>query len=382
MATPSTSSVVLTHLWPEISQGEWLRGKDHYSGYSSYMHEELSVLMNDQNADFFALNQSSQIALLIGKLRSETQDITRPHALHIARSILPPRTQSSDERLMRSVDAAVRIWLTIDISSLDLHRLGMLTWHSTRTLSDIITSHFNSLETEPQRGVKPDTQQLQIDPESITADYLIKYHGYSLLWTNNLALHLTIDWKHRTITVYEHKIVLYNHLRFSTANHIIPDTILEEAIDTLNLLFPSQNDSTKRLLTKHKKPFYGLGFCNRSRKLNISDYSVWRSRVADLVFISKGPPVGIQQLRLDRTGENLLQFATFWIATAVGIFTLASIALGVASVVYSVKAYDIGQKQYQVAVWQFCLDLAQASEDVRRGNNRWGELCFDNNGGV
>lgn len=69
-----------------------------------------------------------------------------------------------------------------------------------------------------------------------------------------------------------------------------------------------------------------------------------------------------------------MQFATFWIATAVGIYTLASIALGVASVVYAVKAYDMGLKQYQVAVWQFCLDLEQAS-DV--GNRRWREFCYD-----
>ncbi|KAK4171870.1 hypothetical protein QBC36DRAFT_294930, partial [Triangularia setosa] len=152
--------------------------------------------------------------------------------------------------------------------------------------------------------------------------------------------------KHRTITVYEHKIVLYNHLRFSTASSFIPDSVLEEAIDTLNLPFLSQNDSPKRLLAKHKKLFYGLGFCNRPCKFSISDYSVWRSRITDLVFISKGAPVGIQQLWLDRTAENLLQFATFWIATAIGIFTLASITLGVASVVYAVKSYDNGLKQY------------------------------------
>lgn len=87
----------------------------------------------------------------------------------------------------------------------------------------------------------------------------------------------------------------------------------------------------------------------------------------------------IQQLRMDRARENLLQFATFWIATAVGIYTLASIALGVASVVYAVKAYDMGLKQYQVAVWQFCLDLEQAS-DV--GNRRWRGFCYDDDRGV
>ncbi|KAK0634104.1 hypothetical protein B0T14DRAFT_420014 [Immersiella caudata] len=291
------------------------------------------------------------IASLVGSLTAIEGDLSRADALDAARALTT--SEPSEDKLMRSVDIAVRIWLTLDISSLDLRRPGLLAWPAKRTLAEVIQSHFNSLEQEQCRTPVSDEN---IDPD-LKADHLVAYHGYTIIWTDNLASHLTIDWKHKTITIYEHKISLHNHLRLGGSSPI-PQDVLGEAIDTLNLLFPFQDDGTKRLLAKHKRPFYGLGMCNRTRKLKLSDYSYWRSRIADLVYISSGPAVGIRQLKLSRKGDNLLQFATFWIATAVGLLTLVSIAVGVAATVYSAKQYELSLRQYDISVLQLCVDPA------------------------
>ncbi|KAK4222624.1 hypothetical protein QBC38DRAFT_503835 [Podospora fimiseda] len=143
--------------------------------------------------------------------------------------------------------------------------------------------------------------------------------------------------KHKTLTIYEHKICLDNHLKFNTS--LIPQDVLGETLGTLNLLFPPHK-STQHFLDKHKRPFYQLGLCNRPIKPNLNDYTYWRNRIADLMHIMAGPPVGLQQLGLYYQGENLIQFATFWIATAVGIFTLLNIALGVAVLLYSATRHN------------------------------------------
>ncbi|KAK4445329.1 hypothetical protein QBC34DRAFT_413341 [Podospora aff. communis PSN243] len=338
-----------TVIWPALSPAEYQSMRKQYVRLCDYFDREMAVL--GENADSFAFSSDSDIASLIGALMAIEGEISRSDALNTARALTG--ASPSEDRLMRSVDIAVRIWLTLDVSSLDLRRPGLLAWPAKQSLTNVIESHFNKLEQEECRTSGSDEN---IDPD-LKADYLVSYHGYTIVWTDNLASHLTIDWKHKTLTIYEHKISLHNHLRLAGSSPSpVPRDVLGEAIDTLNLLFPFQDDGTKRLLIKHKRPFYGLGMCNRTRKLKLSDYSYWRSRVADLIYISSGPAVGIRQLKLSRKGDNLLQFATFWIATAVGVLTLVSIAIGVAATVYSAKQYELSLKQYDISILQLCVD--------------------------
>src|SRR5207244_8887795 len=101
----------------------------------------------------------------------------------------------------------------------------------------------------------------RIDP-AMTMSHLSGSRGLKVFWTSNLADHLAINWKSRVVSVYEHKICLWNHLN-SKVEPIIPREILEEAIDTLNLLFPLNDSPTKDFLKQNGKPFYGLGYCKR-----------------------------------------------------------------------------------------------------------------------
>jgi hypothetical protein len=102
--------------------------------------------------------------------------------------------------------------------------------------------------------------------------------------------------------------------------------------------------------------------------LELEDYYYWRHRVADLGHILRSPAIGLQQLRLDKEGNNMLQISTFWITAAVGVVTVISIAVAVGATVYGVKQYNLALRQYRLSVAEACLDPA-AREQL-------GEFCY------
>ncbi|KAH8885719.1 hypothetical protein GQ53DRAFT_828740 [Thozetella sp. PMI_491] len=349
-------------MWPGLMDDEFNTTSKHYVRLTDALENELATI--EENPERFAFSSEDDLATLLNAFQA-SGEITKMDALQVAQGVLKRKQPIVDEMVLRSIEVVLRLWLTIDISSLKRWKDqdGLLLWRDNQHLNRLVSLNFEQIS---QDQGKPLGRDSTIDPE-LTAEALARNFGFTVEWTGNLTNHLKVDWKHRVITVYEHKICLYNHLRFKQ-NCPIPGNVLEEAIDTMNLLFPFQDAATKRFLAKHKKPFYGLGLCGRVRVLDLEHYSVWRGRLADLVYISRSPPVGLQQLRLDRHGNNALQFWTFWIATCVGILTLAGLGIGFASLVYTVRQYDIAVKQYEVSIIQLCLD-PKAKAQLRN-------LCF------
>lgn len=123
-----------------------------------------------------------------------------------------------------------------------------------------------------------------------------------------------------------------------------PGQLFEEAIDTLDLL------------EKHDMAFHGLEFCRRPRRLLLNDYRYWRGQVGNLYQITQGPALGVQQLFLDDDGANVVSSFNFWIAVVVGLLTVMGMAIAIASLVYSVKQYELGLVQYELSVAQACVD--------------------------
>lgn len=50
----------------------------------------------------------------------------------------------------------------------------------------------------------------------------------------------------------------------------------------------------------------------------------------------------------------MLAFTTFWIATAVGVLAVMGLAAGVVSTVYAKKQYDLALLQYALSLAQAC----------------------------
>ncbi|KAJ4128918.1 hypothetical protein NW768_007442 [Fusarium equiseti] len=320
----------------------------HYSVLLEYFGDELRTLRH--NSDNHAFSTAEDIGKIIQLVKS-VHTTSRQHILQTVRGGLPS-SLSDEDKLQRSIDFALRLWSTTNLGLPEIGRQDLLPWQDGQTLQELVYSHFKPFSSTSNRR----HSNSHISPH-LTAENLVRNYGYAIIWTHDLADHLTIDWKYKEITVYEHKIHLYNHLHFP-GSAIIPEDIAAEAIDTLNLLFPFQDDATKRFLDKEKKLFYGLGFCNRPRKLELDDYTYWREKIEDLDYILRQPAVGLHQLRLDRGGNNMLEISSFWIAVVLGVVTLASIAFAVAATVYGVKQYNISLKQYELSVAEACLDPA------------------------
>ncbi|CAG7564391.1 unnamed protein product [Fusarium equiseti] len=347
MSAPSESEALLAVIWPEVSINVSIVQK-HYSTLLKYFEHELQML--HQNNDSFVLSTPEDICKII-QLVQPIRTTTKQQMLQAVRRGFPGQFYNED-RLQRSVDFAIRLWSTINLGSLDLGHQGLLPWQNGQTLQGLVYSRFRA-----SQGTNNRRQSDSRIDSHLTAENLVNNYGYAIVWTHNLDDHLAIDWKYKEITVYEHKIHLCNHLRFPDSA-IIPEDIIGEAIDTLNLLFPFQDDTTKRFLDKEKKLFYGLGFCNRSRKLELDDYRFWRDKIEDLDYILRQPAVGLHQLRLDRGGNNMLQISAFWITTVLGLITFVSTAFAIGLTVYGVKQYNISLKQYELAVGEACLDPA------------------------
>lgn len=88
----------------------------------------------------------------------------------------------------------------------------------------------------------------------------------------------------------------------------------------------------------------------RERTLRLNDYHHWRSKIEDIYQIAQTPLHGIQQLFLDNDGHNFASTFNFWIAVVVGLLTAMGMAIAIASLVYSVKQYELGLVQYELSV--------------------------------
>ncbi|KAF4951250.1 hypothetical protein FSARC_12977 [Fusarium sarcochroum] len=232
------SLALLRTIWPELCV-DGSNFQKHYSHILEYFDNELNIIRD--NGDFYAVQSAHSICTLIQEMKT-LDVITRRQILSTARERIP-RLPVADDKLLRSIDVAIRLWLTIDISSSNFGRDNILSWRSDQTLQDLIHSHFK----DKRRTKYPRTEN-RINPH-LTAEFLNSNFGYTITWTHSLADHLAIDWKYKVITIYEHKICLYNHMRFPGSS-IVPQDVIEEAVDTMNLLFPFQDDATKRFLSK------------------------------------------------------------------------------------------------------------------------------------
>lgn len=121
---------------------------------------------------------------------------------------------------------------------------------------------------------------------------------------------------------------------------IIPNQVLHEAIQTLNLLFPVSDPGSEKVLMRQdlKVRFHVDEPYGGPRRLNLFDYNVWRDRLLEpYEDIYQSPPASWTQLWKD--DRNPQQFWTFWIALFILLLTVVSTIATVWHRVFSVLAY-------------------------------------------
>jgi hypothetical protein len=217
--------------------------------------------------------------------------------------------------IRRSVELTVRLWLTLNINSSSV-AVGPtfpdetpLDWSPDVSLNALVLSQF------PKSGVgTARTAKSRIDP-AMTATYLASTCGLRLRWTDSLSEHLQFDATRQILAVYRHKICLVNHIE-TNGDCPIPEALLNEMLDTLNLLFPFGDVATKQLLTKeHQQSLYQLGSCGRTRKLDLADYEYFREELQYLIDSFNQPHKTWRQLATDR--RNKMEWAIFWVTVMV-----------------------------------------------------------------
>lgn len=338
----------IRRIWSFITEKEFYESRKYYTRIFDRVREEIETIR--RNTDMYALRAPEDIFDVVQRL-AELKDVTKDNAFKAIRE-KPPSVPYTEDHVLKTLRCAINLWLTVGLGPEIRHTGKPFRWDDSDTLRQTISSHFEV----NVRGTDLSTRvELQLQ-EDTTAVSLRDYYGFEILWTHNLSQHLSINWPHRTVTIYMDKIVAHNHIRGGTSSLPVPDQLFEETIDTLNLLFPFQHKPTKKMLESYDVHFYGLGTCGRPRKLLLGDYHYWRRQIANIHQIFQGPPIGIQQVLPGDKGENFNSAFTFWVAVGAGVVAVFGLALAIASLAYSVKQFELGLKQYELSIVQACGD--------------------------
>jgi hypothetical protein len=257
------------------------------------------------------------------------------------------------DQIIRTMELVARIWLGVHIASTphwssvgikDPHDTNV-TWLEEQRLDEMPEV---VLPSEPHRSVVEDYSL----GDSFTFLNLRKLRHLKIRWTDNLVDHLKLAGRpgNRTLSVYNQKICLVNHLKNDAP--IIQKEILVEAICTLDLFFPISDEKTAPFLRKEMVNFYHVSPPERSGPMSLNEFTYWRSNIVQLLELLNGPPETVGQMMLDTRIAS--QFTTLWVAIF-GVFLL-TILFGILATVYSIKQYYIAVLSYNLAVAVTCVE--------------------------
>lgn len=260
----------------------------------------------------------------------------------IVRELLVQFSPSTPDAVRRSIELTLRMWLTINAHTSDIF-VGPIfagdkpiDWPDNESLTGLLQRRY-------EKRV-PRSQQVgfaAFDP-TFTAIYLVKTCGVRLQWTDDILAHLNFDLRRLTLTVYRHKACIRGHLDGPRGCPIRND-FLEEILDTMDLLFPPWDDSTKRLLLQEgQQSLYTLGCRRGDRVLDVGHYQYF-GEVLERIFESFNKSRTWRQLAFDR--RNKLDWSAFWVTVMVAVLTIVSIPCNIIQATYSVKAYRVALAQ-------------------------------------
>lgn len=360
---------ILKIFWPAMLENDF--SEKTCQRFIDYIDSELLILTTQ--AGRFAITDRGD-ALRIVLVLKEKRHLPLSTVLQeiIKLNEIAPYDEESLARCRASAELAARMWLTVSIDTFSVSASSQsipppekLAWIDDKVaLNDLIDEHFS------KSADKSETHQ-QIPPHLTIAELYFRYN-YKIRWTDSLLDHLQINQQGeiKEITVYEHLFCLQNHLRY-TEESALPPQIVEEAIDTLNLLFPiswGERKITRKFLRKEKRKFYKLDRCGRSRQLDLGHYHYWRRNIEQLMTIMAHPPRGWRQVIFDKERRNLERVATFWIGAVATILAIIALVLGILTTKLAYEANRLAERSNA---------LAMDSVNLAREANRLATRSFE-----
>jgi hypothetical protein len=323
--------------WPEMSVTRNTFDEFACTAYVDYIASEL-----DQVRHYKHLFAAQTFDALFSIIRILRNNLSTPYR-DLVRTLQSEFLDSSPEVIRRSVELSVRMWLTINthtsvifvgpISAGDMP----VDWNEDLSLEQLIRSSFGK-----RVRLQPQSDTSKFDP-TFTAAYLVNTCGMRLRWTNDINSHLSFDLNRMLLTVYRHKACLAGHLA-KPEDCPVPVKVLEEVLDTLELLFPPWDTATRTLLlNERQQSLYTLGSRKSSRDYDLAHYENFGEALYHLSDSFNKTPRTWKQLAFDR--RNKLEWSAFWVTVMVAVLTVVSIPCNIIQAMYSVKAYRVSVAQ-------------------------------------
>ncbi|KAF2193018.1 hypothetical protein K469DRAFT_745423 [Zopfia rhizophila CBS 207.26] len=233
-----------------------------------------------------------------------------------------PKSADEEEVLLEgSINLATRLLVMMDFGDLPLGFCGrpQLGWHDgSLCLKDVVHGYFNQPQALGHENIKLD--------KIFTARNLGRIAGIEIVWTDNLADHL------RVVGDDDTKVRIFHHASFLKwqQSSIFPDGLIEEALNTLALLFPQSDPKTQKWfesLLNTLPDFVQLDRklikCGqlRAEKRQFEGFKFWHDRLVILKQVfDQSRPATLSQWWHDR--RNVVQWYTFWVAISVLFLTI------------------------------------------------------------
>jgi hypothetical protein len=361
---PGYETVIVKQFWAkDIPQGKAEAYRPYFRYYATECRRlrlgrlRLGISNELGQSSAMVATTHGDILFIVSKLPLE-KDLSRPDLRASLRRHFP---NGDDIGINRSIDFALRVWLTMNVREecyrMQTPQTPTIQWDDESTLVNFIAQNFPEATTT--------ASSLQLD-HTFTAANINRLSGIDIEWTPCLADHLRFDKRRRSLRIYPFKQVLLDHLQLwegtesekgpglvilsmtrqqsltKVSNRsLLPKTVLKETLLSLNLLFPHSDPLTESFMLQHEhdQTFHLEGPFDDNKPSNLADFNHWRNRLLELHQIFHSPPVGWTQIWADR--RNPLQWYTFWIAIVILVLTIIfGIISSVTAIIQTCLAYE------------------------------------------
>ena len=316
--------------------------------------EEDRFLPPNFEAYFGYYRAQCQEAICDGPDSSKSHQDIVELAQHLAKLLsTEPTVVSNHDDYVYWKNFTVRVLTMIDVGEL---RQGIKTGPSPRTWSAGSLNDFMKQTFEPR--VLSDNKRLE---KLFNARNITRIAEINIRWTCNLADHLRLEDEDTAVQVFSHASFLELHQNSwvfyrpdhyeanSSLRDIFPSNFITETLQTLALLFPSDDKKVATWFRKEQKRFPISWFidphamnlpCLAKKDHHTENFEFWHDRLVLLKqAFDEANPKSMQQLWIDR--RQMAQWAYFWYAIilVVGVTVFFGLVQSVIGAMQVYKAY-------------------------------------------
>jgi hypothetical protein len=207
----------IKQLWSTDIQEGQIRS---YRPYFRYYETECARLhlgrVEEKRNSTTMIAATHEDAHLIVRILSRGQSCHRPEVRALLQQQFP---MAEDIAINRSIDFALRVWLTMNVREERLHtpHTPTMQWDDTTTLADFIAGKF-----PPNDTANSPAMFVQLD-HTFTAAQISHLSGINIEWTPCLVDHLRLDKKFRVLKIYPFKQILLDRIRILETSKISPE---------------------------------------------------------------------------------------------------------------------------------------------------------------